>query len=193
MNTGFRRTAPYSSLDAVKSFQFRTRYRLAQGIESLFARVPADRDDILAAVLSPEQRRAFLNLSTFDQTHLLRVYSAVKAADPTASNDLLVAALLHDIGKVSPDGRVRMVHRVLRVALAKFAPSLWSRLTARPARGWRTGFVLAEHHPALGAEIALRLGCSPRSSWFIEHHGTRSFPIEDPELRVLVEADYHAR
>ena len=193
MNIGSRRTAPVLSLDAVQNFLLRTRYRLAQGLDSLVPRVPTDRNAILAAVLSPEQRQVFLSLSSVDQAHLLRVYRAVKQADPAASNDLHVAALLHDVGKVSPSGRVRLVHRVLRVALAKFAPSAWSRLTALPARGWRTGFVLAEHHPALGAEIADRLGCSARTSWLIAQHGTRSFPIDDPELRLLVEADYHAR
>ena len=181
------------SLDAVQSFVLRTRYRLAQGLDSLVPRVPADRNDILAAVLSTGQRQAFLNLSTVDQAHLLRVYRAVKKADPAATSDLLVAALLHDIGKVSPNGRVRLIHRVLRVALAKFASSTWSRLAALPANSWRTGFVLAEHHPALGAELAGRLGCSARTSWLIAQHGTRTFPIDDPDLRLLVEADYHAR
>lgn len=193
MNIGSRRTAPVVSLDAAHSFLLRTRYRLAQGLDALVPRMPADRDEILATVLLPGQSQAFLNLSSVDQAHLLRVYRAVKMADPAASSDLLVAALLHDIGKVSPSGRVRLGHRVLRVALAKFAPSAWTRLAALPAQGWRTGFVLAQHHPALGAEIASRLGCSARTSWLIAQHGTRTFPIDDPDLRLLVEADYHAR
>jgi hypothetical protein len=181
------------TLDSVQSFFVRTRYRIAQGVDSLVPRVPADRDTILAAVLSPEQRRAFLGLSSVDQAHLFRVYRAVKTAEPAASSDLLVAALLHDIGKVSPEGRVRLVHRVLRVALAKFAPAIWKRASALPAPRWRLGFALAEHHPVLGARVAEHLGSSVRTCWLIEHHGTRSFPIEDPELRRLVEADYHAR
>jgi hypothetical protein len=193
MNIGSRQIAPKMSLDLMQSILLRTRYRIAQGIDSLVPRVPADRGAILAAVLSPEQQLAFLNLSSVDQAHLLRVYRAVKQADPSASRDLLVAALLHDIGKVSPEGRVRLPHRVLRVALAKFAPSLWRRLSALPARGWRTGFVLAQHHAVLGAQIADHLDCSARTCWLIEQHGTRSFPIEDQELRRLVEADYHAR
>lgn len=181
------------SLDAIQSFLLRAHYRLAQGIDALVPRVPADRNNILADLLSSEQRQVFLDLSLVDQAHLLRVYRAVKAATPAASSDLLVAALLHDVGKVSPNGRVRLVHRVSRVALAKFAPSIWSRLAGLPARGWRTGFVLAEHHPALGAEIASRLGCNARTSWLIAQHGTRTFPIADAELRSLVEADYRAR
>lgn len=193
MNIGSRRTAPDVSLDAVQSVLLRTRYRIAQGLDALVPRVPADRDEILATVLSPGQRQAFRNLPTVDQAHLLRVYRAVKTADAEASSDLQVAALLHDVGKVSPDGRVRLVHRVLRVALAKFAPSIWTRLAALPARNWRTGLVLAEHHPELGAEIARQHGCSPRTSWLIAQHGTRTFPIDDPDLRLLVESDYHAR
>ena len=193
MNIGSRRAAPTTSRFNVLSLLRRSRYRIAQGIDALVPRVPADRDEILAAILSAEQRRAFLDLSTVDQAHLLRVFRAVKKADTAASSDLLVAALLHDIGKVSPEGRVRLIHRVLRVALAKVAPSTWVRLSALPARGWRTGFVLAEHHPCLGAQIAARLGCSERTCWLIEHHGTRTFPVDDQELRQLVHADYHAR
>jgi hypothetical protein len=193
MNIGSKGTAPSATLDVVHSFLFRTKYRVAQGIDALFPRVPADRDEILAAALTPEQRRAFLDMSSVDQAHVLRVYRAVKSGEPAASSDLLVAALLHDIGKVSPDGRVRLVHRVLRVALAKFAPSTWRRLSALPAPRWRNGFALAEHHAGLGARIAERLGCSARTCWLIEQHGTRSFPIDDNDLRRLVEADYHAR
>ena len=193
MNIGSRRATSNVLLDSVQSFIARTRYRIAQGVASLIPRVPANSGELLSAVLSSDQRRAFHRLSRVDQAHLLRVYLAVKQADPAASPDLTVAALLHDIGKVSPEGRVRLIHRVLRVALAKFSRPVWIRVSALPARGWRTGFVLAEHHAALGAQIAGQLGCSSRTCWLIAHHGTRIFPIEDPELRRLVEADYHAR
>ncbi len=173
-------------------FISRLRYRLSQGIGALIADIPIDREETLSTLLSPPQHDAFLNLPAHDQAHLLRVVAMIAQSDSTPSHDLLVAALLHDIGKVSPNGRVRMPDRILRVLLSRYAPRLWVRLSRLPARGWRTGMVLAEHHPGLGAELAASLGCSGHACWLIAHHGDATLP-NNSDLRRLVAADHAAR
>lgn len=151
--------------------------------------VPADRDALLADVLSAEQAAAFRRLSRHDQGHLLRVYQALRAESGT-SDDLLVAALLHDLGKVStdPPGRVRFVDRIAKVVLRRAAPPLLERLAGWPAPRWRRGLALAVHHAALGARQAAALGCSVRVCWLIAHHedGTG----DDPELARLTAVDH---
>ena len=164
--------------------------RVRQGLRALRPRLPADRDAIVAATLTPAQGSAFRALSTTDQAHLCRAYRALRAkavADP----ELLAATLLHDLGKASREGRVRLPDRVARVILASVAPGLLRRLARVPAPGWRRGLALAVHHPALGAERAAAVGCSPRVRWLIAHHEDRS-AMSDPDLALLALADREA-
>jgi hypothetical protein len=160
--------------------------RLRQGLLALRPALPPDRETILAEALTPAQAAAFRGLPPHDQAHLCRVYRRLREGD--ADRDLLVAALLHDVGKAHPEGRVRLVDRAARVVLSRLAPKLLRRLAAWPAPGWRRGLALAVHHPRLGAERAAALGCSPRTCWLIAHHHDRPLP-DDRGLRSLVEAD----
>lgn len=170
----------------------RLRYRLSQGLASFTSTRLPRANEVLEDVLTPEQIAAFTRMSPHDQAHSLRVLGLVSDDADPPSLDLMVAAVFHDIGKVGPGGRVRLLDRVARVGLAYVAPRLWVWLARLPAAGWRAGMVLAEHHPTLGAHVAGDLGCSPRSCWLIEHHADKPIPI-DPELRRLVSADHEAR
>lgn len=165
-------------------------YRLRQGFSALRPRLPHDRDEILAAVVTPAQAAAFRGLPAHDQAHLCRV-CRILLASGVADRDLLAAALLHDVGKADAGGRVRLPDRVARVLLAWLAPRLLARLAALPAPGPRRGFALAVHHPRLGAERAAQLGCSRRTCWLIAHHEDEP-PPDDPDLLRLMAADHAA-
>ena len=149
--------------------------------------MPPDRDAVLAATLTPAQAEAFRALPAHDQAHLLRVYRRLRERGVT-DPDLLAAGLLHDVGKACGGSRVRLVDRVGRVVLGKVAPGLLRRLARLPARGRRRGLALAVHHPALGAERAAALGCSPRVCWLIAHHEDGD-AMGDRALATLAEAD----
>ena len=165
-------------------------HRFRQGLSAVRAQVPRDRDAILAEALTPRQAAAFRELPPHDQAHLCRVYRSLRDRGVT-DRDLLAAALLHDLGKVSRAGHVRLVDRVAHVVLARFAPGLLSRLAGLPAPRWRLGLALAVHHPALGAARAAELGCSPRTCWLIGHHEDAD-ATTDPALALLAEADRSA-
>ena len=166
------------------------RGRIRQGLTALRPKQTPVKHVILAEALTPEQVAAFHRLSQFDQAHLCRVYELL-CAQGEVDRDVLVAALLHDVGKVGESGSVRLLHRVARVALARCSPNLLARLARMPARGWRLGFALAVHHPKLGAERAAALGCTPRTCWLIAHHEDDPLP-DDAQLRRLVAADHAA-
>jgi hypothetical protein len=99
---------------------------------------------------------------------VLRLLLAAGARDP----DLIVAALLHDLGKVDPGGagRVRLPHRVAKVLLGRLWPGAWDRLSERRRSGPALGCYLLQHHPALGADWAARLDCTPRTRALIAAH-----------------------
>jgi len=165
--------------------------RVRQGLRALRPRLPADRNAIVAATLTPAQGAAFRALSTTDQAHLCRAYRRLRTRGVTDA-DLLAATLLHDLGKVSRDGRVRLPDRVARVILASLAPVLLRRLARLPAPGWRRGLALAVHHPALGAARAAALGCSPRVRWLIARHEDEAAAKDDADLALLAKADREA-
>lgn len=167
------------------------RYRVGQFVRALWPYVPERDRRLTAAALTPAQLTAFGQLPAADQRHaatVLRLVIADGARDP----DLIVAALLHDLGKVDATGagRVWLAHRVLQVLLARLWPAAWQWCGARPRRGPLHGCYLLCHHPALGAAWAARLGCAPRACALIAAHqdGQGVAAIGEP-LRRLRRAD----
>jgi hypothetical protein len=158
------------------------KHRLRQGIRALLPRPGLDRSSLPPYLLTPAQADAFLALSPADQAHLLRVYGRLRDQAVT-DRDLLVAALLHDIGKVTPNGRVRLIDRVALVLLRPVAV----RFASLPAPAWRRGLAIAVHHAELGAARAAALGCSERTCWLIRHH--HDDVVFDQDLRLLQAAD----
>lgn len=149
----------------------RIRYRVGQFLRGLAPVVPARDLALAAAALTPEQLTAFRLQPAADQRHAARVVRAVLAAG-SRDPDLVVAALLHDLGKVAPDGRgrARLPHRVAKVLLARRWPAVWGWLAGRPRRGPLLGCYLLERHPALGAAWAAQLGCTPGARALIAAH-----------------------
>lgn len=121
------------------------------------------------ALLTADQREAFLTLSRFDQQHHHCVYDTLRSAGHT-DPDLLVAGLVHDIGKHENGKRVGFVARAAKVVLGRTAPGLLRSLAQPPASGWRAGIVLAVHHPEIGANRARALGFDERVCVLIQTH-----------------------
>lgn len=124
-----------------------------------------------------------------DQQHARNVCQMLQRQGH-ADRDLLAAALLHDAGKsITPDGSVRLWHRVAVVLIRVFWPSLLGRLARDKARGWRRPFYVQVHHAAIGAEAARQAGCSDIAVELIRHHEDAPDRIHDPLLSALQIAD----
>ncbi len=135
------------------------------------------------ALLRPAELRLFETLQGRERRHALDVMAWL-IANTTPSDELLVAALLHNTGK----GRLYVHERILHVLLLQFAPRLHARLAS--PEGGRLGRALAAQrdHPERGAQALAAIGCSPRVRELVRGHHDGS-PGDDGELAWLIEAD----
>lgn len=138
--------------------------------------VPTASDlELACGLLSPALMALFLRMQPGEQTHSLHVFKGLRQGGD-AHPDLLAAALLHDVGKsLHP---LRLWERALIVLGKAFFPRLAHRWGQAAPRGWRRAFVVAEHHPAWGAEMAARAGASPLTAALIRRHQESPAAVE---------------
>ena len=166
----------------------RVRYRIHQFIRALWA--SADPEELASAqtILTPEQMALFKRMQPGEQAHALSVYSQLVAHGETVP-DLLVAALLHDVGKSCHP--LRLWERVLIVLARAILPKQagrWGNSSPQPVarRFWTRPFVIAEQHPAWGADLAASVGASPRAVTLIRLHQDSPSSVTDVEVKRLL-------
>jgi hypothetical protein len=139
-------------------------------------------------LLGPNLWPLFQQMQPGEQAHSLDVLRKVAARGIT-DPDLLIAALLHDVGKTrSPLTVWDRSWIVLAKKLLPQAVKTWGEGTPT---GLRRIFVVAEQHPAWGAELAAAAGATPRCVAIIRHHQSPpdpTSPLAEP-LRILQAAD----
>jgi hypothetical protein len=155
---------------------------------------PLSENDLAPArsILNAEQMKLFSRLQPSEQAHALNVLQTVQAQGET-DPDLQVAALLHDIGKARAP--LKIWERVVIVLGKEFIPGRVQIWGGGSPQGWKRPFVIAEQHPAWGAEMAIQAGTSPLAITLIELHQSSvsespSSRKEDQLLRVLQAADH---
>ena len=151
-------------------------YRVQQFIRGL-----RRHDSVEEATLTPHltdaQIALFRSIPASDQQHALAVLRALRAAGNDESA-LVQAALLHDVGKVSPsvgregESRVRLWHRVVQVLLEAVHPEWIHRLADDVPGSWRYPFFVLLHHAERGAEWAAEAGTDRLAVALIYWHHT---------------------
>ena len=135
------------------------------------------------AVLRPEELRWFRSLQGREQRHAVDVMRHLQAHG-TPSTGLLVAALLHNVGK----GPLHLYERVAYTLLAMFAPTLLDRIAAPDGRGFRRAMAAQRDHPARGVEVLTAIDVRPRVIELVRGHHDASAD-GDADLAALIEAD----
>jgi len=168
-------------------------YRTRQFWQALKSPPALEDFELIQSILTPPQLGLFRQMQASEQAHSLRVLRALITQGET-QGDLLVAALLHDVGKSRV--RLRLWERVAIVLVKALCPGCVKRWGEGPPANWRRAFVVSARHPDWGAQMAVDAGASPLTAALIRRHqedwpgaagGSES--LEDRLLSTLVAVD----
>jgi len=157
-----------------------------QFVSALLARITPDDLREVDELLPLDAQSLFRRMSVSDQSHSLQVMRALRHQGHT-EQDLLAAALLHDVGKSA--AWITPAHRTIIVLSRRFAPTLLAWLSqGEPRReAWRRPFVIHRQHPELGAQWAAQAGCSALTVSLIRRHQELlGCEPQDEEERLLL-------
>lgn len=166
-------------------------YRLWQVRQQLgFARLPSSYEYAEVSELLPALALVlFKSMSPADQQHSLRVYRGLRARG-CYEQDMLAAALLHDVGKAQ--GRVPFWTRPAIVLGKHLAPALLKKIVLSPdqleqpySAKWRRALSYAWWHAEVGARMAASAGLSAQAVLYIRTHHQPDGPAA--ELHVVDE------
>ncbi|GJM41369.1 MAG: HDIG domain-containing protein [Ardenticatenaceae bacterium] len=167
------------------------RYRLWQfwQIVTAVPLEPAARDEI-ATILSAQEISLFDRFSLNDQWHSYRVMKMLREAGHQQPA-LLVAALLHDVGKTKLS--LSIWERSLIVLASIFLPRHTAVWGQGDAVGWKRPFVVKMQHPTWSAEMAIEADSLPQAIELMRRHQDKISPDDSSEeaklLRLLQWAD----
>ena len=158
-------------------------YRSRQFFRSVGASLSAEDRAEVAQRLNAEQQRLFYAMTARDQRHCLDVFHALQR-DGHDDPDLLLAALLHDVGK----GPVRLWHRVAYVLIRALSPRLLRRLASESGSGWRQALASFSDHSRRGAVLVEATGAPEAVVALVRLHSGDEM-ADDPRVALLRAAD----
>lgn len=159
-----------------------TRYIKNAFKRSLLAFLPqfAKVDDTLAKqYLSEPEFALYLKMDVRDRHHALKVVRVLLLTKPQASNTLIRAAFLHDVGKC-----LKPYNPATRILTHLYSPK--SILAEPRVNGIKGAWQLNLHHDKYGAALIRQAGGSERVAEIVERHHA---PKEDAEAAILKEID----
>ena len=148
----------------------RIAYRVWQFWQALTARPPAE----APAELGPGLRELYKAMPRADRAHAQRTARALRASSPLpVPRDLIVAALLHDVGK--SERGISLRDRVLYVLIDRCAPRQLDRCSG--------GLAALRDHAELGARRVAEAGAGAEVVELIRRHHADPAQLPWPEAR----------
>ena len=144
-------------------------HRLRQGLRALLACARPLDDTLPARYLTGPQLDLFRRMQRSEQQHGINVLRDVLDQEPTTPDDLAVAALLHDLGKIHQP--LPVWSKTLTVLIRAFLPARFERWSqGNIANPLHRGCIVMVQHPVWGGELAAQSGVSEPAVWLISHH-----------------------
>ena len=181
-------------------FSRRIFYRISQLWNTLTVKPKAEDLQQISEVLTPRQMALFWRMQPSEQAHSLQVYQQLCSQRQNAAGgppiDLLVAALLHDVGKIRYP--LRVWERIWIVAVQGLFPERAEWLGQvgnldEKTPWWQRPLVLAAQHARWGGELAEEAGTSPLAVRLIRRHQnfltSKVVTLEDSLLSKLQAVD----
>jgi len=158
-------------------------YRVQQFRQDVFAGPLLDNAQaFVSTTLTPDELQLFQQFSYSEQWHSYRVATMLVEAGHN-QHDLIVAALLHDVGKTKAP--ISVMERSLIVLAQWFLPNYVGQLGEGEPVGWKRPFVVKIQHPEWGANMAEQAGCSSLAISLIRRHQDPLSEIKSEEDRLL--------
>lgn len=160
-------------------------YRTRQFWQAVGSKPSSDDMALVHTLLTVSQRTIFTQMQNSEQAHALLVLRKL-LNQREDDQDLLIAALLHDVGKSRFP--LRLWERVVVVLARKICPGCVQRWGERDfgneqaPHGWRRAFMIAVGHPVWGAEMAAQAGCSQMTINLIRRHQEKIPVFEAQDL-----------
>lgn len=161
-------------------------HRIRQGMRALFAWARPVDEGLAAQVLTPALMALFKKMRRSERQHSLNVLRMVRLCgyDHPA---LLMAALLHDVGKVRAP--FHLWERVLVVLVKAAAPALAKRWgESDNLKSWKRPFMISVQHPQWGADMVAAAGGDALTVAIIAAHQMRLDHAPNTPMEQLLAA-----
>lgn len=163
-------------------------YRLRQLVANLTAGPPAgDARREIAELLTEREQVLFNDYTYADQAHAIRVLHRLRDAGYNHP-DLLVAALLHDIGKIRCP--LSVWDRTVIVVGSSLFPQKAAEWGDGSLDSRRRPFVARAQHPQWGAELAAAAGSRPAVIDLIRRHQDKHDSVDNENNRLLAQLQW---
>jgi hypothetical protein len=159
--------------------------RIKQGVRALFAWSRTVDFELAQQYLSPSQMALFRRMRKSEQLHSLNVLRMLIAQGHNHPS-LMIAALLHDVGK----SRVpfHLWDRTLVVLIRAAAPQQLKEWGQHSPKGWYRPFAVSIQHPAWSADMVTQAGADPLTVDVIRRHQDHfdHAPKDETEQLLLI-------